>query len=101
MPAWRGEIMSKKSKKLIASFQKNSSEAVKVHLQQWQRVFYMDIRVWTMAKDRNPEGGAPTKKGITLSVALLGQLRQAIDKAVCEVEGAETAEDPAGSGKYF
>jgi hypothetical protein len=90
MPAWRGEIVSKEAKKLIASFQKNSSEVVKVHLQQWQGGLYMDIRVWTIAKDGGPGDEVPTKKGITLSVALLDELRQAINKVVAEVELAES-----------
>ncbi len=101
MPAWKGEIVSEETKKLVASFQKNSSEVVKIHRQQWRGGFYVDIRVWTMAKDGEPEGGVPTKKGITLSVALLSELRQAINKAAAEVERAGSAEDLAESGEYF
>jgi hypothetical protein len=66
--------------KLIDSFNKNSAELVKVHLQEWKGKPYVDIRSWLL--DRPGENGAeqPTHKGLTLSAELLPRLIQALQR---------------------
>jgi RecB family endonuclease NucS len=72
--------------RLIASFEKNSAEVVKVHLQEWHGQTYLDLRVWIAEKAGQEGAECATHKGITLNVELLGDLKKAIDKALAEVE---------------
>jgi len=84
------------TQKLIASFNKNSVEVIKVHLQEWKNQRYVDIRVWAQARAGDGEAAAhPTYKGITLSVELLGELKKAVDKCWAAVEMGE-GEEPEG-----
>ncbi len=72
--------------KVIAAFEKNCSEVVKVVLQRWRSAQYVDIRIWATPRPGDPPGLHPTKVGLTLSVELLPELRSAIDKALEEVQ---------------
>jgi len=83
--------------RLIASFQKNSAEVVRVYLQTWKDQRYVDIRVWSQARPGDGEAAAhPTYKGITLSVELLENLKKAVDKALAAVEMGEVEEPDLG-----
>jgi hypothetical protein len=82
---------------LIASFEKNSAEVVRIHLQTWRAQRYVDIRVWAQARPGDGEAAAhPTYKGITLSVELLSDLKKAVDKALAAVEMGEVEGPEAG-----
>jgi len=85
-------------KRLIAEFEKNSAEIIRIYLQKWGRAVYCDIRVWMALRPGDEAGEQPTKKGITLAVELLPELRKAIDKVLAEVEfgGEQPAADDAG-----
>ena len=72
--------------RLVSEFEKNSAEVVKVHLQTWKQGRYVDIRIWAALRPGDAAGEHPTKKGLTLAVELLPELRKAIDKALAEVE---------------
>jgi len=78
------------NQRLIAEFDKNSAEKVRVTLQEWRCQTYFDLRIFYQ-----DDKGAwlPTKKGITVNVELLGELRSAIDKAIAAAELGE-AEEP-------
>ena len=97
--------MAETKQKLIASFSKNSVEIVRVHLQTWKAQRYVDIRVWKQARPGDGEVAAqPTHKGITLNVELLPELRDAIDKALAEVEVEDREriiEDSENGGKFM
>jgi len=71
---------------LIAEFTKNSVEKIKVHLQRWKNQTYVDLRVYFVDDEMAEQ---PTKKGITLNIELLSELRKAIDAALAEVELGE------------
>jgi len=85
--------------KLIASFEKNSAEVVRVHLQTWKAQRYVDIRVWAQAQPGDGEAAAqPTHKGITLNIELLDELRKAIDSVLAEIELEEAKAEKQASG---
>ena len=88
------------SQKLIASFEKNSAEVVRVHLQTWRTQRYVDIRVWMQARPGDGEAAAqPTHKGITLNIELLDELRKAIDSVFAEIELEEPQSGKTGKRK--
>lgn len=64
--------------KLIHSFQKNETEEVKVELRKFKGRYYLDIRVWFQSEQDNSLH--PTKKGISLGVEHLSELRKSLDK---------------------
>jgi hypothetical protein len=79
--------MNETKQRLVASFDKNSAEVVRVHLQTWKSQRYVDIRVWAQARPGDGEAAAqPTHKGITLNIELLDELRKAIDSVFAEIE---------------
>ena len=84
--------MSENQGKLIAEFEKNSAETIKIHLQKWGQGVYCDIRVWTAPAPGDLSGVHPTKKGITLRIELLPELRKAIDRTIAEFEFGEGGE---------
>lgn len=84
--------MTTQNQKLIAAFEKNSVEVVKIHLQEWRSQRYLDIRVWTSLEAGDGPGEQPTKKGITLAVELLPELRKAIDRVIAELEFGDVKE---------
>jgi len=67
--------------RLIDSFNKNSVEIVKVHVQEWKAQEYIDIRVWYLKHPGEIGAEKPTHKGITLNIELLPDLIQALQKA--------------------
>lgn len=74
--------------KLVYSFPKNSLEEVRARITEYKGHRLIDIRSWV----ENKEGGrVATKKGITLSVELLPELRKAISELerVLEEGGAD------------
>lgn len=91
--------MSDINQRLIASFQKNSAEVVRVHLQTWRSQRYVDIRVWAQARPGDGEAAAqPTHKGITLNTEFLGDLKKAIDKALAEIALEESKAEKQANG---
>lgn len=76
------------SPKLIAEFNKNSSEIIRVQLTTYENTNLLDIRAWIQSDKGN---FIPTRKGLTLRVEQVDDLKQAIDKAAKEIEKDETA----------
>ena len=76
--------------KLIAEFGKNSSEIVRIQLVQYKDQELLDVRVWVLRDEKNY---VPTKKGISLRVNQIEDLKQAIDKAAKEVESEKEAKE--------
>jgi len=66
---------------LIDQFDKNSIENIRINLQEWKGEKYIDMRVWI--RPDTEEGGQDiaTKKGLTLNVALIPELIEALQKA--------------------
>ena len=69
--------------KLITEFNKNSTEVVKVQLTEFDGQQLLDVRVWAV---RQGKEYVPTKKGITLRVEQIDDLKEAIDMAAEEIE---------------
>lgn len=74
---------------LIAQFQKNSTEIIKVHIKTWKGRRYIDFRIWYLENPAEPGSEIATKKGITLNVDHLEELKKAVDKALAAVEVGE------------
>jgi hypothetical protein len=65
---------------IIADMKKNVRERVRVSLDQWQGHDLLDIRV-TAQLSAGTGIWVPTKKGLSVNVALIPALRQALTKA--------------------
>jgi len=72
---------------LIASFQKNSNEVIKIQLQTWKNEPYVDIRIWVAGEDGAP-GVQPTRKGLTINAELLPDLLAALQRVGEIIEGS-------------
>jgi len=69
--------------KLIAEFNKNASETVRVQLTEYDGKQLLDIRVWV----QNDKGEyIPTRKGISLRVEQVRDLKDALEKVEHELE---------------
>lgn len=62
--------------KLIASFPKNSLEEIRAQIINYKGYDLIDLRVWVDAKDGS--GKVATRKGLTLSIELLPELKKAV-----------------------
>jgi len=82
--------------KLIDSFNKNSMELVKIHLEQFKGRLYADIRVWVLDKPGQNGAEKATHKGICISADLLSRLIEGLKKAEMELDrDSEKAEREA------
>lgn len=61
---------------VVASFSKNSSEEVRAQLTSYRGYDLIDLRVWAL-RGEGLEGIA-TRKGLTLSIELLPELKKAV-----------------------
>jgi len=66
--------------RVIAEFQKNSAEFVRISLSEFKGSLYFDLRIWLQEKPAEPGNLKPTKKGLCLSVDLLDDLRGSLEK---------------------
>ena len=67
---------------LIDEFEKNNREKVMISIKEFKKNYYLDIRVYF----ENKEGEySPSKKGITISLELLDDLKEAIEKVEKEL----------------
>ena len=66
---------------VIAKFQKNSKEAVYVAVSEYRQASYIDLRTYA---DYDGGGLRPTRKGVSLRIGLLPELRAALDRADVE-----------------
>jgi hypothetical protein len=78
--------------RLVAEFDKNSMELVKVHLTRWHNVDYVDVRVWVKGEPGSSGAEQPTTRGIRISAELLPDLRSAIDVAIEALEDGPKVE---------
>jgi len=70
---------------LIHRFIKNALEEVRIETTEYQGKKYLSIRVWFDASKGLNDDWRPSQKGITISIDLLEELKQGIDKAVYEI----------------
>lgn len=64
---------------VVHSFQKNPEEEVRLALREYKDRQYLDLRLWFQPS----HGGdyLPTKKGLTLSVEFLPELKKGLERA--------------------
>ena len=65
---------------IIASLNKNRTERLRIALDSWQGHELLDIRVTTQLSE-GTDLWSPTKKGVSINVAMLPALRQALADA--------------------
>lgn len=65
--------------RVVYQFQKNPEEEVRFTLREYKDRHYLDIRLWFQPAD----GGEyrPTKKGLTLSLEHLSELKKGVEKS--------------------
>jgi hypothetical protein len=79
--------------RIIDSFKRNATEEVRATVRTYRGKQYLDGRIYYL-----DDAGEfkPTKKGINLSVELLGELTKMIDKLAKAVQADAAATPPAG-----
>ena len=75
--------------RLIASFQKNAVEVIKVNLNNWRGQLYIDVRAFFLDEEKAEH---PTRKGFCLHIELLPELIAALRKAEAALDGEEPGE---------
>jgi hypothetical protein len=70
---------------LIAEIERNKLDRYLVQLSEYQGHQFIDVRIWTTAGDEL----MPTKKGITIPPALLGDVMEGLEQALelCQERG--------------
>ena len=63
--------------KPIYTFRKNHNEEIRASLRKFKDRTYVDLRVW-IERDNGHAEFSPTKKGLTLSIFVLPQLKAAV-----------------------
>lgn len=63
--------------RVIYSFQKNAEEEVRFTMKEYKERQYLDIRIWFQAA--NGSELYPTKKGLTLSLEYLPDLKKGLE----------------------
>jgi len=78
--------------RIIDSFKRNATEEVRATVRTYRGKQYLDVRIYYL-----DDAGEfkPTKKGINLSVELLGELTKMIDKLAKAIQAEPAATPPA------
>ena len=78
--------------KLIATFDKNASEEVRVQLREFRGHQLLDMRVYFRPDDGSEP--RPTRKGLSVSINLMPKLLEAVQAAMAELKASQ----PEASG---
>lgn len=62
--------------KTIATFKKNKFQEIRVGIREFKGNDLVDIRTWTMTQ--GSEEMVPTAKGVSINVALFGELKKSL-----------------------
>jgi hypothetical protein len=73
--------VSENKSRLVAEFDKNSAELVRIHFVDWKKTTYADIRVWYKTEAGDDGDIRPTTKGLRINVELLPDLIRALNEA--------------------
>jgi len=71
------------TKQVFKEIQKSSTEKIIISESEWEDQSYLDLRIFYDASHGKGTLWKPTRKGITVRLELLEQLKEAID-AACE-----------------
>jgi hypothetical protein len=72
----------------VHEFEKNAAERVKIVLEEFGKSRFVDFRVYYDASDNAVPDWKPTRKGLCISVDLLEELKEGLDKATAALEVA-------------
>ncbi len=61
----------------VFTFRKNATEEVRASIRKFKDRTYVDLRVW-VERDNGHAEFSPTKKGLTMSVYVLPELKKAV-----------------------
>ena len=81
---------------LVHSFQKNESEEIRISLREYKNRHYLDLRLFFQPQDQREM--VPSKKGITVSVEFLPELKRGLLKFEQEVRQFLSNQEQASSG---
>jgi hypothetical protein len=81
--------------RLVDSFKRNATEEVRATVRTYRGRQYMDVRIYYMDDQGEFK---PTKKGINLSVEMIGELSRMVDKLKEAVAEETAAQAPSASG---
>ncbi len=88
----------------IYEIQKNSMEKIRIALTEFKGHKLLDIRVYYDASETRDADFKPTKKGISIPIDLVREVKEGIDKALEQIEaatgpesGKNQAERPQGA----
>jgi len=79
--------MTPSKSKTICEFNKDPAELVRLTLTEFKGKRYVDLRLYYDASEGETPDWKPSKKGVCLSVDLLDELKEGIEKAAAEVQG--------------
>jgi len=68
---------------LVHSFQKNESEEIRISLREYKNRHYLDLRLFFQPQDQREM--VPSKKGITVSIEFLPELKRGLLKFEQEI----------------
>jgi len=90
--------MTPSKSKTVSEFAKNPVELIRLTLTEFKGKRYIDFRLYYDASETETPDWRPSKKGLCLSVDLLDDLKEAIDKVEACVEDGDpgTNKDSAG-----
>ena len=81
---------------LVHSFQKNESEEIRISLREYKNRHYLDLRLFFQPQDQREM--VPSKKGITVSIEFLPELKRGLLKFEQEVRQFLSNQEQASSG---
>jgi hypothetical protein len=66
--------------RLIETIAKSDFQEIRIYIQRWKGRDYLHVRTWY--REHPLDDFKPTKKGVSVPVKMIGDLRRAIDKAL-------------------
>jgi len=72
-------------KKLFGEIFKNPLEKIKISLNEFKEVEYLDLRVWYSPTDGQGDDFKPSQRGITVKLEDLKEFKNIVDKACKEL----------------
>ncbi len=72
----------------IATIEKNRSEELRIALKEFKGRHYLDVRTYCEPYSDEGQGRVPTKKGVTVPLAKLPELIEALQKTEAEARAA-------------
>jgi len=79
--------MASNNQRLVAEFDKNAIEKIKIHVNEYNGNQYVDVRIWFLNEARSDGGELPTRKGLRLHCELIPDLITALEKARDTIAG--------------